>query len=397
LSDLRALPSPAPPQAAERPAMDWSRLLSAAGLDATTLTAAPPEAFLPVFADSRMAWTGSYAEGRPDTIRVEAAALQGRPVYFKIVGQPWESDEFAATPAGQHFASIFLELLFVAVLVAAGLVAWRNVRLGRGDKKAAWRVAAVVFAVGAASWALTASHLPTLWELYVLLNGLSWVVFQAAFVGLLYLAVEPYVRKHWPDALISWLRIVGGRVRDPLVTSHILVGVTAGLALALIAPATSWATGRFTSGAGGAVALNGTRFFLGLLLGDLNTSAWFSTGLVLVMVLLRGVARRTWVADVLFVAILALPSLSNPTNIPGALLTFAAVVWIIRRFGLLAMVSMGCARNLVASMPLAGAGWYAPLATATPVLLAALAAWSLYVIVTSRPGASSRPVSVAQF
>jgi len=59
------------------------------------------------------------------------------------------------------------------------------------------------------------------------------------------------------------------------------------------------------------------------------------------------------------------------------------------------MDTKGCARSLVASMPLAGAGWYAPLAIATPVLVAALAAWSLYVIVTSRPGASSRPVSAA--
>jgi hypothetical protein len=29
-----------------------------------------------------MAWTGTYGEGRPDTITVEAAALDGRPVHF---------------------------------------------------------------------------------------------------------------------------------------------------------------------------------------------------------------------------------------------------------------------------------------------------------------------------
>ena len=45
----------------------------------------------------------------------------------------------------------------VAVLVTAGLVARRNIRLGRGDVKAAWRVAAVVFAAGVLSWALTAT------------------------------------------------------------------------------------------------------------------------------------------------------------------------------------------------------------------------------------------------
>ena len=81
----------------------------------------------------------------------------------------------------------------MALLVAAALVAWRNVRVGRGDKKGAWRVAVALFACGVASWALVASHVPTQWELYVVLNGLSWAGFQAAFVGLLYLAVEPFV------------------------------------------------------------------------------------------------------------------------------------------------------------------------------------------------------------
>ncbi len=122
----------------------------------------------------------------------------------------------------------------VALLVAAALVAWRNVRLGRGDQKAAWRVAAVLFATGVASWALVAAHVPTQWEVYLLMMGLSWAGFKAGFVGLLYLAIEPFIRRYWPDALISWMRMVNGRFRDPLVTSHILVGVSAGLVIALL-------------------------------------------------------------------------------------------------------------------------------------------------------------------
>jgi hypothetical protein len=244
-----------------------------------------------------------------------------------------------------------------------------------------------------ASWALVASHVPTLWELWILFNGLSWAVFQAAFVGLLYLAVEPFVRKFWPDALISWLRIVGGRFRDPLATSHVLVGVTAGLALAVVAQATVWASGRFTIDSTAVVSLNGARFFLGIVPpGILTSGAWLATGLVLVMVLLRSVVRRTWVADVLFVAILTLPSLSIPTDVPLSLMLYGALVWIIRRFGLLAMVSTMCVFD-VGSVPLAGAFWYAPFAATMPILLAALAAWSLYVIVTSRPGASWRPAT----
>jgi len=56
----------------------------------------------------------------------------------------------------------------------------------------------------------------------MLLLALSWASFQAGFVGLLYLAIEPFVKRNWPDSLISWMRAVNGRFRDPLVTSHIL-------------------------------------------------------------------------------------------------------------------------------------------------------------------------------
>ena len=394
LVNLQALPSRALSDTPAGRTMDWSSLLSAAGLDAARFTSSPPEAFVPVYADSRMAWTGSFAEGRPDTIRVEAAALNGRPVFFRILG-PWQETELTATPPGQQFVNIFLEAILVSLLVAAGLVAWRNVRLGRGDKNAAWRVAAVVFAGGVASWALIASHVPTLWELYLLLNGLSWAAFQAGFVGLLYLAVEPFVRRHWPDALISWLRMVGGRFRDPLATSHILVGVSAGLVLALLGAVTNWATNDVTSTDAAVVSLSGARFQFGNLLSGLRISAFIAIGSILVLVLLRSVARRTWVADVLFVVLLSLPSVSSPASIPVGVLANAATVWILRRFGVLPLVAMVFANGAVQNVPLVAASWYAGLSLTTPLLIAAAAAWALYVIVTSRPGTASRPASEA--
>lgn len=94
LEHLEARPSQALSRTAGRLALagttgEWSSLLKAAGLDAARFTPSQPDvqAFVPVYADSRMAWTGSYAEGRPDTIRVEAAALDGRPVFFTISGR----------------------------------------------------------------------------------------------------------------------------------------------------------------------------------------------------------------------------------------------------------------------------------------------------------------------
>jgi len=390
LHRLEARPAPARPpgtagQTQAGPIMDWNRLLTAAGLDAARFTSSPPEAYLPVYADSRMAWVGSYGEGRPDTIWVEAAALSGRPVFFEIRG-PWSDPENADTPLGKRVSNIIGEILVVGLLVAAGLVAWRSVRMGRGDRKGAWRVAAAVFCSGAVSWALVAAHVPTLWELYLLLLGLSWAAFQAGFVGLLYLAIEPFVRRQWPDALISWMRIIGGRFRDPLAMSHVLAGLGAGVVTALATAGNVWATNQLQ--APNSIGLSGARFLFGFLLSWLNVSAFVATGLILVLVLLRSAVGRTWVADVLFVVLLTPLFLGHPALIPGAVLGLAIFVWVIHRFGLLAIVVLEFTQFTLGNLPIAAASWYAPLALTMPLLVAAAAAWSLYVVLASRPGAA---------
>jgi hypothetical protein len=240
---------------------------------------------------------------------------------------------------------------------------------------------------------LVSAHLPTLGELYLLLVGLSWAGFQAGFVGLLYLAVEPFVRRYWPDALISWMRIIAGRFRDPLVTSNVLVGACAGSALALLTAVNAWATNGLMGLSDIGVKVSGARFLFGSLLSDLNVSAFVAIGYILVLVLLRSVCRRTGVADVLFVVLLSLLNLVSPASIPAAVLILIATVWILRRFGLLALVAMTFAGGAIVNSPLSAASWYAPMSLATPLLVAAVAAWSLYVILASRPSVVSHPVT----
>ena len=66
-------------------------------------------------------------------------------------------------------------------------------------------------------WAIEASHVPNLWEAALFVLGLSYALFAAATVWLLYVALEPFIRRLWPHTIISWSRILGGRLRDPLV------------------------------------------------------------------------------------------------------------------------------------------------------------------------------------
>jgi hypothetical protein len=53
-------------------------------------------------------------------------------------------------------------------------------------------------------------------------------------VWLFYIALEPYVRRFWPQLLIGWTRLISGHMRDPLVGRDVLVGVAAGTIAAFL-------------------------------------------------------------------------------------------------------------------------------------------------------------------
>ena len=44
-------------------------------------------------------------------------------------------------------------------------------------------------------------------------------------VGSAYLALEPWVRRRWPHAMITWARLLSGKWRDPVVCRDMLVAI----------------------------------------------------------------------------------------------------------------------------------------------------------------------------
>ena len=44
---------------------------------------------------------------------------------------------------------------------------------------------------------------------------------------LIYIALEPFLRRRWPHRIISWNRLLRGNLRDPLVGRDILIGALA--------------------------------------------------------------------------------------------------------------------------------------------------------------------------
>src|SRR6185503_10745261 len=65
-------------------------------------------------------------------------------------------------------------------------------------------------------------------------RGNALVVFVAAYVWLLYIALEPHIRRVWPETMIGWSRLLAGSLRDPLVGRDLLAGVLVAIGDALM-------------------------------------------------------------------------------------------------------------------------------------------------------------------
>ena len=51
---------------------------------------------------------------------------------------------------------------------------------------------------------------------------------------IVYLALEPYVRRFWPDGILGWTRLLSGYVRDPRVGRDLLTGCVIGTVMGLL-------------------------------------------------------------------------------------------------------------------------------------------------------------------
>jgi hypothetical protein len=118
-------------------------LLIAAGLDMTRFAPAEPHWIPLVSFDARAAWTGSYAHAPEVPLRIEAASWRGKAGEFPGDWPVVETREDAAPawPAGLASSLAF----FICLLILAVFLAWRNIRLQRGDTRGAARLAAFIF------------------------------------------------------------------------------------------------------------------------------------------------------------------------------------------------------------------------------------------------------------
>jgi hypothetical protein len=109
------------------------------------------------------------------------------------------------------------------------------------------------------------------------------------------------------------------------------------------------------------------------------------------VVLFRLLIRRVWIADVSASILFGLGGFLPPADLPvrfmlliGSALGFYLIVWILRRFGFLAVVTAYALGGLTFILPFLAGSFYAGRMIAGLAILAIIAVWALWVILSAQ-------------
>jgi len=261
---------------------------------------------------------------------------------------------------------ILLLLTAAAGVLAAVLLARRNWKLGRIDRKGAFRIGAARALMGMIVWIGRVHAVPSSDMIVFAISTAAAALAWGAGFWLLYLALEPAVRAHWPHSIVTWNRLIAGRWTDAQVASHILIGAAVG--------ATVWTAASLLD------------LFSGTGMGSL--SGLDAVGLLSFFALtgLRQLVKRDWVAAAIAAMFF---TLTNSTKFTSAnwqvktaiyLFLFSVLLWVLLRYGLVTIIA---ACFFIDTFDALGLGsdwkaWYAPAGIATLTLLAGIAIYTFW-------------------
>jgi hypothetical protein len=377
---------------------DWVPLFTAAGLELDDFTPSPPEWLPEAYCEERRAWTGTFPDQAEPPLRVEACSYGGRPVAFQVVypwTRPWRMEPWQP-PVGQKVRGIVWSVINPLVLLCGLLLARRHLRLGRGDRKGALRLAFLIFGAHMVAWILRAHHVPDLGdEWWKLTQAIGTALYYAILFWVIYIALEPFVRRQWPAALVSWSRLLSGRFRDPLVGRHLLYGAVFGAVMGAVdiaeGPLPGWFGGTPEIPYGmDADGLLGARALLGDVFASLPDHLMDPMFVLFLFFLFRIVFRRMWLAlpagVALFVSMGALNADHPVIAITVGIVFFTVGLLCLARFGLVFALTAHAFGILHTDFPLTldFSAWYGGAGLAGLLLAVAVTVYAFVVSLGSR-------------
>jgi serine/threonine-protein kinase len=381
------------------PEPDFAPLFQEAGLDPAAFKPARPRWAAPVDSDRKAAWEGVYP-GEPGLpVRVEAASFHGKPVWFEIL-TPWSSPsrmrDRRSPASAVPFAGVVLLFIAVAIPLGGIALARRNLRSGRGDRKSAFRVALFVFVAYSLARLLRADHVSVFAdELWILIRVFAYPSFWAILVWLMYVALEPYARRRWPHMLISWKRLLSGSVRDPLVGRDVLIGAGVGLGCALLFHVTALVPGWLGKAPPQPDAFLQPATLTGLhqlgfrLFVNQYGAVLYGQMYLFLLVLLRLLLRKQWLAAIVWCALLAGPLRPEYPLIEwiGGGLRMVVLLLLLTYSGLLSLVSALFFMFLTFEIPvtLDPSSWYAAYSLPVVLVMVGVAVWGFHTALAGKP------------
>jgi serine/threonine-protein kinase len=396
--DRAALPPAAPA------AVDWPALFELAGLPMGEFQPMRPVRQPPVYADALAAWQGACPESPEVPIRVEGASLGDRVVFFEVIppwDQAWTDADEGPSRLPSRAPAVRL-VLYLLVIVGGSFLAWHNARLGRGDLRGANKLLMFILLLGLFDWLLGERHVAGFTqEISLFYSWMARATLTAAIAWLAYFAVEPYLRRFWPQIMITWSRLLCGKFRDPAVGRDILIGSMCGILLVLLVQLDTllpfWlgrppALPRLPLVLHDLGAMLGLRYKLSLVITAVMTSVTLVLALSLFMLVLRGLLRRPWLA--MAAAWLALTALETVATGPDTCfpwltgsLAVAAALLLLVRLGVVALMASLFVWFVLMTSPITSdlRAWYAPAGTFAVLLAIALVGYGFLTARTGRP------------
>ena len=269
--------------------------------------------------------------------------------------------------------------------------------MGRGDRKGAFRLAVFVLTLFFLRWVFSSHHVANELEAFNFIAGVQTILFWTIFFWVMYLAFEPFVRRRWPGRIISWSRLLAGGFRDPLVGRDILIGAVFGLGIILsqfyfanlvpqwfgYPPSSPWWDFPATR-------LLGLRSFGHGFTNQVFAALTQSFILLFILLLLFIVLRRERIAAIVLFVISATAlslTVESAPGVPFAILGTVLLIWVLYRYGLLALISTIFFLHLLIFFPVTSdlSAWYAADYVLALIVCVGLAVFGFYTSLAGQP------------
>jgi serine/threonine-protein kinase len=369
------------------PPVEPDTVFRMSGLDRSTFTESTPN-FVPLGpADQVRAWHGPHPTIPGLDLTVEMASWKGRITAVHVLNQ-WKADAGAAagTPVSSQVRGIFLMLMAAMGMFSGIVLARRNWKLGRVDRKGALRIGMARFFLGMVVWLGTVHAVPSSDMIPLAFASMAdWLIWAAAF-WLLYLALEPAVRAYWPHSIVTWNRLLAGRWADAQVGSHILIGAAVGSAIWVTSELVEFLAGAEMGQDTGLDAALGTRQWIASHAALLAGALGVGMAIFFALTGLRRLVKKDWLAALLASVLITFSNSDafNATNwkvkFAVYLFVFAALLWVLLRYGLVTIIAAAFFIDTIDQIGLGGdwKAWYAPAGLATVALLLGIAIYGFW-------------------